>query len=188
MTRPVLAVLGILAVGLFCAIAAAWVLASLSPVPESTAPAAPPEPSFVEAGIPQNLYGPWVVTAGAKPLELTHHMGSQWAGKDADEGYVFVLIPLCVGNSGTETGTFGEFFWSWKLKDDLDHTYDEDPAELYLDDSEILDSSHIPPGATRSGTLVFQISEKAKDLYLTFVPLGGDPYGLPWHFSVSLGG
>jgi hypothetical protein len=188
MRRPVLVVFGILAVGLVCALSAAWLLAVLSPpASDAVTQSAPPKPSFVEAGVSQNLYGPWVVTVSATPLELTHRIGSQWAGKDSDKGYVFVLIPLFVVNSGTETDTFGEFFWSWKLKDDLGYTYDEDPAGLYLDDSQTLDSSHIPPGATRSGTLVFQISAKARELYLSLVPLGGDPYGLPWHFSVNQG-
>lgn len=189
MPRPVLVVFGILAVGLVCALSAAWLLAVLSPpASDAATQSAPPQPSFVEAGVSQNLYGPWVVTVGATPLELTHHIGSQWSGKHADEGYVFVLVPLCVVNSGTETNTFGEFFWSWKLQDDLGYTYDEDPAGLYLDDDQTLDSSHIPPGATRSGVLVFQISQKASDLYLSLVETGGDTDGLPWHLKVKQGG
>jgi len=145
----------------------------------------PAEPSFVEAGKPQLLFGTWLVTAGAGPLEFRHHLGSEWSGKDADKGYVYVLVPLSITNDSKQTDSYP---WvTWLLKDDEDYTYKiESGADFYLPQSRVLDTSNFPPGATRTGVLVFQVREGVKDLYLSCNLVNRQ--GLPWHFKVSQGG
>ncbi len=139
------------------------------------------EPTFIEAGVSQR-FDDWAIVAGGTDVVFTRHLGSERYGKDSDEGYVFVLIPIAVTNDSKATASFG--YARWTVTDDLEYTYTVDSgSDSYLDDDAVFNGSDIPPGATRRGTLIFQVSGESKNLYLTY-----GSTGLPWHFSVSLGG
>ncbi|HEU4741298.1 MAG TPA: DUF4352 domain-containing protein [Meiothermus sp.] len=106
------------------------------------------------------------MTAGKQPVLKRTALGDEFLATEADQGYVYVLVPVSVQNSTRKTDSW--LLVSWKLHDDKGNVYETDTeAGFYLPQRQQLDLSNVPPGATRSGYLVFQVSRSAKTLWLT---------------------
>lgn len=103
--------------------------------------------------------GDWYVTAGnSGELRYTSKLGSGFLTEVAEEGHVFVLVYVTIQNATNKTQSFDPFV-SWTLYDSNDYQYSiQTMADLYLDDSERLSTTNVPPNASRSGFLVFQIN------------------------------
>ncbi len=122
-------------------------------------------PSALKGGTTAKV-GIWNVTAGKRPVVSRSVIGNEFLSLRADSGYSFVLVPVSLQNTSNKTD--GLFFVSWKLQDDRGLVYEvHGGADLYLDEASQLNLNNVPPGATRSGYLVFQVKAGAKNLYLT---------------------
>lgn len=155
------------------AVAPESVAARTPATPVAPATAAPatakpePTPSFHEAGTALKI-DTWVMQAGweGQGVVLRRALGDQFLGEQADAGYSFALIPVAVKNDTKRTDSLG--FVTWILHDEEGYEYSIEPlADLYLGDNQ-LDVTAIPPEATRSGYLVFQVREAVSELFLTF--------------------
>lgn len=119
----------------------------------------------VKPGTTQKV-GIWNITAGKQPVLKRTAIGDEFLATEADQGYIYALVPVSVQNSTRKTDSW--LLVSWKLRDDKGNVYETDTeAGFYLPQRQQLDLTNVPPGATRSGYLVFQVSRSAKTLWLT---------------------
>ena len=128
----------------------------------------------LEAGTGAKI-GTWEVAGGVSEVtftkEITKHV-------TADRGYVFALVPFSLKNASNSTASFSRETWNtwkWKLSDNNGFEYDVDgTAAFFLEmvrpstvpPSLVPHLTDVPPGATRTSLLVFQIKEGPQSLIL----------------------
>ncbi|MDI6894839.1 MAG: putative Ig domain-containing protein [Bacillota bacterium] len=113
------------------------------------------------------LVGKWVVAAGIDPgVQLKDRLGNEFLSIKADEGYTFALVPVAVTNASNQTESLTLVIW--ELSDSAGRVYKiETLADMYLPEKARLDATGVPPEATRTGYLVFQVKKGAEGLVLS---------------------
>lgn len=113
------------------------------------------------------LVGKWVVAAGIDPgVQFKDKLGDEFFNIKADAGYTYALVPVAVKNTSNQTESLVLVFW--KLSDNAGRVYEiETMADLYLPEKTRLDVTGVPPEATRTGYLVFQVKKDAGSLALS---------------------
>lgn len=103
---------------------------------------------------------------------LTKRLGNELFGTEADEGFSFALVDVVVKNVSQETASL-PWLLTWRLHDGQGRSYRISTFnDIYLGDKR-LRPGDIPPGAQRSGYLVFQVADDAKDLVLEVSSVDG---------------
>lgn len=126
------------------------------------------EPDYVSAGTPVEI-GDWLLQAGwsGQGVLFERSIGDSFMSESADSGFVFALVPVAIQNDSRETQSFT--FPTWNLSDERGYEYTSvTMADMYLDESMVFDALEVPPGAERSGFVVFQVREDVETLFLQF--------------------
>lgn len=138
--------------------------ANVNPAQSST-PQTQPITSLAEPGTTIKI-GIWNITAGHAKVERFKRLGNEYLNTRADDGFVYALVPVSVTNSSNKTDSL--IFVSWSLEDSQGRKYEvETMSDMYLPEGARLDLIDVPPGATRSGYLVYQVAENATGLTLS---------------------
>ena len=110
--------------------------------------------------------GIWAITAGHAETKRLKVLGNEYFNTRADDGFVYALVPVSVTNVSNKTDSL--IFVTWALRDAQGREYEvETMSDMYLPEGTQLDLVDVPPGATRSGYLVYQVAEDATGLTLT---------------------
>ncbi|MBW6395270.1 DUF4352 domain-containing protein [Thermus sp. SYSU G05001] len=109
--------------------------------------------------------GIWDITAGHAEIKRLKVLGNEYVNTRADDGFVYALVPVSVTNVSNKTDSL--LFVTWVLQDSQGREYEvETLSDMYLPEGARLDLVDVPPGATRSGYLVYQVAENASGLVL----------------------
>lgn len=126
----------------------------------------PPQTSSVAAPGTTLRVGIWDITAGHAEVKRLKVLGNEYVNTRADDGFVYALVPVSVTNVSNKTDSL--IFVTWALRDAQGREYEvETMSDMYLPEGTQLDLVDVPPGATRSGYLVYQVAEDATGLTLT---------------------
>jgi len=130
-----------------------------------------PKPPYLKPGEVKRI-GIWDVSASDK-VTYYRKLGNEYFGIRADSGYSFALVPVSLTNRSKKTD--GLVLVTWTLMDDRLYSYEvHTMADMYLSEKHQLNVFDVPPDSTRSGCLVFQVKDGAKNLYLTMSTTRGN--------------